>query len=122
MLMCACDEVDADPDALAAVPGERDRILANAARWLPEFARRHPEVARFWSGVRTLTADGRFVLGPDADLPGLSWAAGLAGHGVSCAPAVGEIVSAHIVEEPLADPVAAACSPRRFAAAAAPRP
>jgi D-arginine dehydrogenase len=119
LMLCACDEIDAEPDALAPLAEIRDLALAKAARWL---RRTGPlEVARCWSGVRTLTADGRFAIGPDPDVEGLSWAAGLGGHGMACSPVVGEIAAAGLCGEPRTD-AAAACDPARLAAEAVPRP
>jgi glycine/D-amino acid oxidase-like deaminating enzyme len=97
LLLCACDEVDAEPEFADVVPAVRDEILAKARRWLPDLSPHR--VARCWSGVRTLTADGRFAIGADPDVPGLFWAAGLGGHGMICAPAVGELAAQALLEE-----------------------
>lgn len=117
LMLCACDQTDIEPDSLAEDPAERDRILAHASRWLPDLfgdasGRRGP--ARFWSGVRTMTEDGSFVIGADPDVVGLFWAAGLGGHGMLCSPVVGEIASAILAGEDVSDPAAAACDPARF--------
>jgi len=119
LMLCACDQTDVDPDSLAEDPAERDRILAGAARWLPELfgaSGEPPGPARFWSGVRTMTEDGVFVIGADPDVAGLFWAAGLGGHGMLCSPVVGEMASAVLAGEDISDPAAAACDPARFAA------
>ena len=50
-------------------------------------------IARSWSGLRTLTADGRFVIGPDPKLSGFFWVAGLGGHGVTASYAIGELAA-----------------------------
>jgi glycine/D-amino acid oxidase-like deaminating enzyme len=100
LLLCACDETDVDPDALAEDPRARDDILAKAARSLPEIfgdPARRPPTARFWSGIRTLSPDGQFVVGPDPDVEGLHWAAGLGGHGILGSAIVGELASASLV-------------------------
>src|SRR6185369_15605845 len=92
LLLCACDEVDADPDVAAPVPGERDRALAKAARWLPSLATFAPStVARWWQGTRTLAPDRRFVIGPDPDLADLFWCASLGGHGMLASFKIGEL-------------------------------
>lgn len=121
LMLCACDQTDVDPDALAEDPVERDRIFAVAARWLPDLfgdPLARPRAARFWSGVRTMTEDGSFVIGADRDVSGLFWAAGLGGHGMLCSPVVGEIASAILAGEDIADPAVAACDPARFGAMA----
>ena len=50
-----------------------------------------------WAGLRTLTPDGRFVLGPDPEVRGLFWAGGLGGHGVTVCHAAGRIVAASVL-------------------------
>jgi hypothetical protein len=66
--------------------------------------------------VRTMTSDGRFAIGPDPDVRGLHWAAGLGGHGMLCAAVVGEIAAARLLdEESVVDAAAAACDPARLA-------
>jgi glycine/D-amino acid oxidase-like deaminating enzyme len=91
LLLCACDEVDADPDDVEPVPEERERALAKAARWLPSLA---PfAVARWWMGVRTIGPERRFVIGRDEDVPGLFWCAGLGGHGMLASFRVGELAA-----------------------------
>lgn len=119
LLLCACDEVDAEPEFAGVVPAARDEILAKAGRWLPGLSPHR--VARCWSGVRTLTADGRFAIGADPDVPDLYWAAGLGGHGMLCAPAVGEIAARALLDERQDDAAAAACDPARLAPQSSPR-
>ncbi len=76
---------DARPDALALV---RSKL----ARFLPAVdASRDP--SRAWSGLRTFAPDRRPLLGPDGEVDGLHWAAGLGGYGVTTALGVGEAVA-----------------------------
>jgi glycine/D-amino acid oxidase-like deaminating enzyme len=56
---------------------------------------------RRWAGLRTLTPDGRFVLGPDPDLDGLHWAGGLGGHGVTVSWAAGRLVAEGVSGRPV---------------------
>ena len=68
-----------------------------------------------WTGLRTFAPDRRPVLGADPDLPGLWWAAGLGGFGVTCSVAVGEAVAGWLLDEPVSWLPARAVSPgRRF--------
>ena len=67
-------------------------LTRKASRFLPDFA--ELQVARAWAGHRTRRASRRFVLGEDARRRGLIWAAGLGGHGLTCAAAVGRRVAA----------------------------
>jgi glycine/D-amino acid oxidase-like deaminating enzyme len=43
--------------------------------------------------LRTLTSDGRFVIGWDAQVENLFWVAGLGGHGMTTSAAVGELAA-----------------------------
>jgi glycine/D-amino acid oxidase-like deaminating enzyme len=117
LMLCACDEVDVDPDRLEVVPDERERVLAKTARHLPRFA--DVRAQHFWAGVRTLTHDDRFVIGPDADVGGLFWVAGLGGHGMTCSAAIGRLAADWIVDGASAHPAAAHVEPARFARRAA---
>jgi glycine/D-amino acid oxidase-like deaminating enzyme len=92
MLICACDQVDVDPDH-CTIDGDICELVAEkTARLLPALA--ETKAAHLWCGMRTLTADGRFAIGPDPDLAGLFWVAGLGGHGMVCAFEVGRIAGA----------------------------
>ncbi len=103
-LISGCDEAH-DPPALG--PGSRGplepELRALAAdkldRWMPALAD-----ARFtggWTGLRTFAPDRRPLLGADPELPGLWWAAGLGGFGVTCSVAIGEAVAAWMRGEDL---------------------
>ncbi len=50
-----------------------------------------------WTGLRTFPPDRRPWLGPDPELSGLWWAAGLGGFGVTCSFAAGEVVASRIM-------------------------
>ena len=92
LLLSVCDSEVAPP-----AEGERlDRRVRERAGEL--VLERLPGLAdtvlrHGWSGMRTFAADGDFLLGPDPELPGLHWAAGLGGHGISTAYAVGRTVA-----------------------------
>ena len=64
--------------------------------------------------MRTLTRDGRFVVGPDPDLEGLFWVAGLGGHGMTCGPEVGRIAAARLCGESSGDPMVESLDPARL--------
>ena len=49
-----------------------------------------------WTGLRSFAPDRRPLLGEDPDLPGLWWAAGLGGFGLSASIGVGEAIAAWI--------------------------
>jgi glycine/D-amino acid oxidase-like deaminating enzyme len=71
-------------------------------------------VAEHRGGLFTMTPDGRFVVGPVPDAPGLWVASGCNGSGFSSSPAIGEALARWITgDEP---PGLAALSPGRFPA------
>jgi glycine/D-amino acid oxidase-like deaminating enzyme len=93
LLFSACDVL---------APGEQlesDGIVREArefaARKIPACFPRLAEltIRRGWSGIRTLTPDGRFIIGPDPELRGFHWVAGLGGHGVTASGAAGELAA-----------------------------
>lgn len=53
-----------------------------------------------WSGLRTFAPDRRPLLGPDPEVEGLYWAAGLGGFGLTAHLAVGELVADWIRGQP----------------------
>jgi D-arginine dehydrogenase len=113
LLMCACDTVAVSPEeGQNTDPGEVERIAMKAAHWLPSLG--NAGVARAWACMRTFAPDQRFVIGPDPRVRGLHWAAGLGGHGMTCAPAVGQLTAEWITEGTSHHPAARALSPARF--------
>jgi glycine/D-amino acid oxidase-like deaminating enzyme len=113
LLMCACDTVPMGPEQGEVTDAaEVERIAAKAAQWLPSLA--DARVARAWAGVRTFAPDDRFVVGPDPRLEGLYWAAGLGGHGITCAPVIGELAAQWIAEGSSSHPSASALNPARL--------
>ena len=92
LLLSACDHV--------SVPAEEGEILdrdvlsyiaEKALRWLPGLE--DLAAAHAWAGMRTFPEHEGFHVGPDAKLHGLHWVAGLGGHGITCAPAVGRLAA-----------------------------
>lgn len=98
-LVSGCDEAVDPPQG----PGSRGpvdpELRALAATKLDRFLPALGD-ARFtggWTGLRTFAPDRRPILGADPELPGLWWAAGLGGFGVSTCAAVGEAVSSWLL-------------------------
>ncbi|MBW2272258.1 MAG: FAD-binding oxidoreductase [Deltaproteobacteria bacterium] len=116
MLLCACDLSDVEPDRCHADAGVRDTIAEKTAHQLPALA--EAGAAHFWCGMRTLTEDGRFAIGPDPDLAGLFWVAGLAGAGMVCSGELGRIAAARLTGAPAELPaeIIDALAPARLAA------
>ena len=72
-------------------------LLAEKIRW------RFPGISdvaimKSWAGFRTLSADGRFVIGWDPKVRGFFWVAGLGGHGVTTSSAVGALAASLILD------------------------
>jgi glycine/D-amino acid oxidase-like deaminating enzyme len=68
-----------------------------------------------WAGLRTLSADGRFVIGWDPKVKNFFWVAGLGGHGVTTSASVGELAADLILGRPQQTSVP--FSPGRFVTA-----
>lgn len=97
LLLSPCDEADHAPGMPATDPAAADALAEKIAAHVP----RMPDVPiqRGWAGLRTLTGDGRFVIGWDPVNTHLFWLAGLGGHGVTCSYAVGEMAAEAILSE-----------------------
>ena len=91
LLLCPCDEVEMAP-CDAPVDGTVVELLAEKVkRYLPEAA--DVPIRKSWAGLRTLSRDGRFVIGWDSRIEGFFWVAGLGGHGVTTSYAVGSLAA-----------------------------
>ncbi len=113
LLLCGCEIDDVDPDACLPEARVRERIAARARGNLVGVE--GLGVAHFWCGMRTMSADGRFAIGPDPDLAGLFWVAGLAGAGMVCSAEVGRMADARLHGEALDGGAAEAIAPARLA-------
>ncbi len=111
LLLSACDLTDVDPDDCGPDAAVKELIAEKTARYLPDFD--GAGAAYFWHGLRTLTADDRFCVGPDPSVAGLFWVAGLGGHGMTCGPEVGRVAAALLRGED--EPHARALDPARLA-------
>lgn len=91
LLLSPCDEEEFAPCDAPANPG----VQAFLAEKLQKFAPRLLEFAiqTAWAGLRTLTPDGRFVIGWDPLITNFFWVAGLGGHGVTTSPAYGKLAA-----------------------------
>jgi glycine/D-amino acid oxidase-like deaminating enzyme len=84
------DDVPLDLAVLAALAGQVTEQAPLAAG----------AVAEHRGGLFTMTPDGRFVLGPVPDVPGLWIASGCNGSGFSSSLAIGEALAAWICDQP----------------------
>jgi D-arginine dehydrogenase len=113
LLMSGCDATKVTPDQGDITdPAEVERIAVKASRWLPSLA--DARVARAWAGMRTFVPDDLFVIGADPRLQGLYWVAGLGGHGITCAPVVGNMAADCIIEGKSNHPAAPLLAPDRL--------
>jgi glycine/D-amino acid oxidase-like deaminating enzyme len=111
LLLCACDETawrEDQPMDTPVDPGMKDRLAEKFDRYVPGLREISP--TRAWAGLRVLTPDHRFVIGPDPRVEGLVWVAGLGGHGMTTACAVGRLGADAVCDVP----PNAALSPARF--------
>jgi D-arginine dehydrogenase len=110
LLLCACDQDEMHP----GIPPTDDSVASLLAdklkRYLPEFSK--ATILRSQAGFRTLTADGRFVIGRDPGVGGFFWVAGMGGHGVTASWAVGKLASSLIIHS--GSPEEERLSPARF--------
>ena len=109
-------DVAAPPPATSEMPLDRavlDGFAAAVAAEVPAArpAAAHEPAAEHRGGMFTMSPDGRFVLGPVPDVPGLWVASGCNGSGFSSSPALGEALAQWITGAP-GD--LAALSPARF--------
>ena len=111
-LLCACDITDVDPERYDVDVEVRRLIASKASRYLPDL--RDARAAHFWCGVRTLTEDGRFAIGPDPDVEGLFWVAGLGGSGMVCSAEVGRLAAEGLMGSSSDEDVMEALSPARL--------
>ncbi len=119
LLLSACDQEAVEltfADNAAAFEKEsrarRAELVGKLRRFSFEFG--PLKLLRGKAGLRTISADERFVLGEDPRLKGFYWAAGLGGHGVTTAFAVGRYI-ADLLTGKKADPeLNKAFSPARF--------
>jgi glycine/D-amino acid oxidase-like deaminating enzyme len=98
LLLCACDQEEmapGDPPVDAAV---RELLAEKIQSYIPGLA--EVSINKGWAGFRTLSSDGRFVIGWDPVVKRLFWVAGLGGHGVTTSASVGAMAADLILGAP----------------------
>jgi D-arginine dehydrogenase len=105
--MAGCEHVPTQPEATSV-------LFDKLARWAPMLS--DLRVRRVWAGLRPLTPDHRFVVGPDPSVPGLFRLGGFGGHGMTAGPAAGELAARMLCHEDV--PEAQELAPGRFASPA----
>jgi D-arginine dehydrogenase len=110
LLLCACDQEELLPGD-PPLNGEVQELLAEKIHsYMPALS--EVSISRGWAGFRTLTPDGRFIIGWDARVEGLFWVAGLGGHGMTTSAAVGRLATDLLLSGPGSR--AEAFTPERF--------
>jgi D-arginine dehydrogenase len=110
LLLCACDQQELTPGDPPLDPAIGELLAEKIQRYMP--ALESVSIHKYWAGFRTISSDGRFVVGWDPHLDGFFWVAGLGGHGVTTSSAVGALAADLIIAGP--GKKAEAFSPTRF--------
>ena len=110
LLLCACDQQELPPGDPPVDETVQELLAEKIQNYIPALSR--VSISKGWAGFRTLTADGRFVIGWDPKVKGLFWVAGLGGHGVTTSSAVGALAAELISGGP--DERSDSFSPDRF--------
>ena len=91
LLLCACDQEELPPGDPPVNGSVQELLAEKIERHMPALS--EVNIGRSWAGFRTLTPDGRFVIGWDEHIESLFWVAGLGGHGMTTSSAVGELAA-----------------------------
>lgn len=114
LLTSPCDATPHPARAPEVDPKMADALADKLRRAFPRLRGARPTAS--WACLRTFTRDERFLIGPDPDLGGLVWVAGLGGHGMTTSPAVGRLGALAALGE--RSPQLESFAPARFAVAA----
>jgi glycine/D-amino acid oxidase-like deaminating enzyme len=98
LIACACDERASTPGDNTVEPDAYPQLMLTVERAQPGLLPLH--LVSAWAGQRTFAPDRKFVIGWDPRTAGVFWVAGLGGHGVTAAPAVGELAARMIAAGP----------------------
>jgi D-arginine dehydrogenase len=110
LLLCACDQQELPPGDPPVDENVKELLAEKIEKHIPALSR--VSITKGWAGFRTLSADGRFVIGWDSKVKDFFWVAGLGGHGVTTSSSAGELAADLILggSRPTSDPF----SPGRF--------
>ena len=117
LLLSPCDKAAIDRKILGNRKEELDPSVKKIlSRKLNNFSKNFKSISiqKGKSGLRTMTPDGRFVIGEDSQLSGFYWVAGLGGHGVTTCFSVGKLSSDIILGRRTESKLVKAFSPARF--------
>jgi len=91
LLLCPCDQEEMAPCDAPTDESATELLFEKIQRYLPALS--DVAIKNRWAGFRTLSSDGRFVIGWDPKERGFFWVAGLGGHGVTTSSAVGALAA-----------------------------
>jgi D-arginine dehydrogenase len=111
LLLCACDQQELSPGDPPVDETVKELLAEKIEQFIPALS--GVSINKSWAGFRTLTPDGRFVIGWDRQIRNFFWIAGLGGHGMTTSSAVGELAAELLLGGP--DKKSAPFSPDRFA-------
>jgi D-arginine dehydrogenase len=110
LLLCACDQQELPPGDPPVEETVKELLAEKIQNHIPALST--VSINKGWAGFRTLSPDGRFVIGWDPQVKGFFWVAGLGGHGVTTSWAVGELAAELILGGP--DKKSEPLAPERF--------
>lgn len=111
LLLCACDQTELPPGDPPVDESVKELLAEKIENFMPALS--GVSINKGWAGFRTLTPDGRFVIGWDTEIENFFWVAGLGGHGMTTSAAVGDLAAELLVGG--SDKKSPAFSPERFA-------
>jgi D-arginine dehydrogenase len=91
LLLCPCDQQELAPGDPPVDETVTELLAEKIEKHIPGLAR--VSINKGWAGFRTLSADGRFVIGWDSKVKNFFWVAGLGGHGVTTSSSVGALAA-----------------------------
>jgi D-arginine dehydrogenase len=110
LLLCPCDQQELPPGDPPVDETVKELLAEKIEKYIPALSQ--VSIHKGWAGLRTLSADGRFVIGWDPKVKDFFWVAGLGGHGVTTSSSVGELAADRILGGP--DQTSDPFSPHRF--------
>ncbi len=114
LLLSPCDKtLETSGDRTEKTDPKMRTLLANKLKNFSEPLGR-VRLGSALSGLRTMTPDGRFVVGEDPKRKGFYWVAGLGGHGVTTCFSVGRMAANIILGKKVDNGLKRALSPERF--------
>lgn len=91
LLLCPCDQTELPPGDPPVEESAKELLAEKIERFIPGLS--GVSINKYWAGFRTLTPDGRFIIGWDPQVSHFFWVAGLGGHGMTTSAAVGELAT-----------------------------